>query len=662
MTERILLKKAINILVVEDNPEDREVIHRYLKQSFATSFMVLEADSGEEGLALCQSQPPDCLVLDYQLPDMDGCEFLEELKGQDRLPVSIPVIMLTGQGDETVAANSIKLGAQDYLIKDQITAESLKRSIINSIEKHSLALSLQKAEKKLLEREKIFHALLEYSNDFIVIINDDDMFSFASPSVKQFGYLPENLVDGYLGNFIHPDDLSSLSQTIDEVKKSPGNIARLTETRVCRADGSFCSVEGTLSNLSNIQNLNGIVLNGRDITARQKTEAAKLRKNLTTLKEEKRKSLEKMAGSIAHIFNNTLAGTVGYLDLARHLLPPGMPGTREVGLAETSTKEAVRLSQLMLTSLGQIPLNREEIHSDEILRSVIGALKHTTPTQISLEFVQPLSAVTCWADRENIFKILHNLIANAVEAIGDSTGHILLTTGREYCDINSFKPLAIHDELPEGYYSYITVADDGCGMDTAALANIYDPFSSSKFMGRGLGMAEVFGLTRANGGAISTYSEPAKGTVVKLYLPVAEDQSAIDEKRVVAQDDWQGSGTILLVDDESYVRDVQKVMLERLGFTVLTAEDGIEGLEIFKRKIDSICCVFLDMNLPKRSGSEIFSELKSIKSDVRVLITSGFLEEQIANEFVAMQPTGFLQKPFSFVVLKRKLQELNICQ
>jgi CheY-like chemotaxis protein len=235
-------------------------------------------------------------------------------------------------------------------------------------------------------------------------------------------------------------------------------------------------------------------------------------------------------------------------------------------------------------------------------------------------------------------------VINASEAIGDRSGVIAITTGCMECDRNYLKDVWLDEDLSDGLYVYLEIADTGCGMDKETLSKLFDPFFTTKFTGRGLGMAAVLGIVRGHRGAIKVYSEPNKGTSFKIMFP-ASGRSAEIFNGEGRSDDWKGSGTVLLVDDEETIRGIGAEMLKALGFATVTAGDGREAVEIFKSRND-IAFVILDLTMPHMDGEQCFRELRQIRPDVKVIMSSGYNEQEVTQKFIGKGLTGFLQKPY----------------
>jgi CheY-like chemotaxis protein len=269
---------------------------------------------------------------------------------------------------------------------------------------------------------------------------------------------------------------------------------------------------------------------------------------------------------------------------------------------------------------------------------------------------RPLPAVT--ADATQIRQIIMNLVINASEAIGDKSGIIAITTGcLELTE--AYRKNLFHDEqMPEGLYVFVEIADTGCGMNKETLAKVFDPFFTTKFTGRGLGMAAVLGIVRGHKGAIKVYSEEGKGTSFKFLLPAGTQPFAPCTGAEDMIKDWRGSGTVLLVDDEESILELGNEMLRELGYEVITAKDGREGLHKFTSRSD-IGIVILDLTMPHMDGEQCFRELRQINPQVRVIMSSGFNEQEVTQKFVGKGLAGFIQKPYKLSELRNVLMNLT---
>jgi CheY-like chemotaxis protein len=249
-----------------------------------------------------------------------------------------------------------------------------------------------------------------------------------------------------------------------------------------------------------------------------------------------------------------------------------------------------------------------------------------------------------------------NLIINASDAIGERSGVITVNLGASRFDSEYLTKTELYDQLTPGLYIYIEIADTGCGMSRETQDHIFEPFYTTKFAGRGLGLAAVLGIVRAHKGAIKVYSEINKGTTFKILLPAAP-QTAFSRRNSELDNlsEWKGKGTILLADDEESLRALGSSMLEHLGFRVITAEDGREAVDIYSSYAGKIDLVILDLTMPHMDGSQAFSELKQMDGDAKIIISSGYNKDDVAARFAGKNLCGVLQKPYTMSKLKELL-------
>ena len=397
---------------------------------------------------------------------------------------------------------------------------------------------------------------------------------------------------------------------------------------------------------------------GIDITERKRAEEERRELEAQVQQAQKLESLGVLAGGIAHDFNNLLVGILGHADLALDQLSPASPARPCVKDIETAAKRAADLTRQMLAYSGKGRFVIERLDLNE----VVAEMTHLLEVSISKKaipkynYADNLPAIE--ADGTQIRQVIMNLITNASEALGDRSGVISISTGAMECDRAYLSGTYLDEELPDGVYVYLEVTDTGCGMDEETCRKIFDPFYTTKFTGRGLGLAAVLGIMRGHKGALKVQSEPGRGTTFKILLPaVGEPAAAVREAPPRARG-WHGTGTVLLVDDEETVRTVGRQFLERAGFSVLTAADGPEALELFREHADDIVCVVLDLTMPHMGGEEAFRKLRDIRADVRVIMSSGYNEQEVTQRFAGAGLAGFIQKPYRGSELLAKLGEV----
>jgi len=394
---------------------------------------------------------------------------------------------------------------------------------------------------------------------------------------------------------------------------------------------------------------------GIDITERKRAEEERRKLERQLQQTQKLESLGVLAGGIAHDFNNILMVVLGYAELALSEISPMSAARQSITQITLAGRRAAELCHQMLAYAGKASFALERMDLRELIEEMAHLLKTSISKKAILNLHLERGLPPIEADPSQIRQIVMNLIVNASEAIGDKSGVITVSTGATRCDEAYLRKTELCDDLAPGLYVYLEVADTGCGMDAETRTRIFEPFFSTKFAGRGLGLAAVMGIVRAHKGALKVYSEPGKGTTFKILFPAletGEEVARAGEDTALAE--WRGKGTVLLADDEESVRAVGARILERLGFTVLTVADGREAVALYRERGGEIVLVVLDLTMPHMDGAETFGELRRINPDVRVILASGYGREDVASRFAGKGLAGVLQKPYT----RNKLKEL----
>jgi len=398
---------------------------------------------------------------------------------------------------------------------------------------------------------------------------------------------------------------------------------------------------------------------GQDITNRVRAEEERREFETRFRHAQKLESLGVLAGGIAHDFNNLLMAILGNADLALMAVSLPAPARRSIEEIKKAAIRASGLTNQMLAYSGKGQLVVKPLDLNRLVEDMGNLLKVSISKKVQLRYDLHPELPAVEVDASQINQVVMNLITNAAEAVGDQTGRVTLRTYLIEADRQILDRTYLREPLPAGPYVCLEVTDTGCGMSEATQARIFDPFFTTKFTGRGLGLAAVLGIVRGHGGAIEVSSEVDKGSSFRIFLPVSDrptEQATPPDSADL--DTWRGHGTILVVDDEESVRQVASSMLSRLGFSVLTAADGIDGVETFRARANEIDLVILDMTMPRLDGPDTLRELRRIRPDVAVLLCSGYTEQIAAEQLSEAGVAGFLQKPFLLDRLASKLREV----
>jgi len=377
------------------------------------------------------------------------------------------------------------------------------------------------------------------------------------------------------------------------------------------------------------------------------------------LHTQKLESLGVMAGGIAHDFNNLLQSILGNIELASIKLTPDSASQKHIAHAMTSVKQASHLTNSMLTYLGKGFISKKKLDLNTLVKSNAEMLKTAASSAVSMELSLSEDLPAILADESHIQQVVMNLIINAAESIVEQPGVIRLTTGIQDCD-RSCMDASLLDEKPSpGRYVFLEVSDNGCGMNEETVKCLFDPFFTTKFTGRGLGMSAVMGILRSHNGALFLESEPGKGTTFRVLFPIPE--STLPAAALPSMNNKTGarnklSGTALVVDDEKSVLSICTKMVSLCGFTVITACDGIDAVSKFREHVDVIDVVLMDLTMPNMDGITAMSEIFSIKPDARVILSSGFNEDELSERITGQAPCGFIRKPYCMNVLETEIE------
>ncbi len=493
---------------------------------------------------------------------------------------------------------------------------------------------------------------------------------YVSPNViNLFGYTADEFITGVVpyARVVHPEDLERVGREVAGFSQS-GAAFFEQDYRIVRHDGKvrwlydFTIIVRDAQ--ERITHYEGYVL---DVTDRMQAETERARLAAAIQHGQKLESLGVLAGGIAHDFNNLLVGILGHARLVLSDLPEGTAEHAAVRIIETSARRAAELTRQMLAYSGKGRFVSELFDLSALVREMAELLEVSISKKAAMryDFVPDLPPLV--GDPGQIRQVVMNLITNASDALGDGTGAIDISTGQMEADRAFLSGAWVDDGLPTGTYVWVQVADTGCGMDAATLTRIFDPFFSTKFTGRGLGLAAVLGIVRSHHGAIRVESSPGMGTTIRVLLPPAPaslslaDPAATTDPpspapRVTTREGAPLSATVLVVDDEELVRTVACTVVERAGGSALTASDGEQALQLLRDQGDRIDCILLDLTMPTLGGVDTLAALHELLPDMPVILTSGYSAQDALSLFKHGGPAAFLQKPFTPEALIDALQ------
>jgi PAS domain S-box-containing protein len=552
-------------------------------------------------------------------------------------------LLLTGIAGQNIRASGAKARQIEAMVHIR-TAE-----LAHANEKLKGEVGERMEAQQLLARERnLLYTLLNRLPDAVYVT--DRLGNYVLANDAHARLLQQPGPSAFLGRPVRqvgPAPLGEgLAKGAEEVLQSGKAI--VGQECVARAGDHLLNLELTKLPLRDAQGeIDGLLVISRDVTQLRRDEVEKREFARRLQETQKLESLGILAGGIAHDFNNLLTVILGNANLARVEVPASASKAREcLTRIETTSLRAADLCKQMLAYSGKglfvvrrLDLSQLVEETTELLQ-----LSISKKARLRLDLAHELPPIL--ADATQLQQILMNLVINASDAIGTRDGVIQLRSGLVHVDrplVRGFTPAT---DIADGEYVFLEVSDNGCGMAPEVRDRIFDPFFSTKFTGRGLGLAAVLGIVRSHRGAITVESKSGQGSAFRLLLPAVE--GPVDEvaRPIDLYADWKGQGTILLAEDEEPVRTTTAGLLRAGGFTVDLAENGREAIQKFRAAPARYQAVLLDLTMPNGDGEEAFHEIRRIHPQAPVLMMSGFSPQSVLDRFTGKGLNGFIQKPF----------------
>lgn len=523
----------------------------------------------------------------------------------------------------------------------------------------------RKIEMALTESEKRYRMIVENMQDTIWTMDFNLQYTYVSPSTTSFtGYSPEEVRNTPIKELLTPASYALAKKMLSEelVHEFGGDPvvdphgSRTIELEVSHKNGGSIWVEITASfNRDENGKAIGLLLAGRDITKRKKIEEEKDKLEKQLLHAQKMESVGRLAGGVAHDFNNMLNVILGYADLIKLKLPEGNPVLEDIGEIEKAANRSRDITTQLLAFSRKQVVAPIILNLNELIKNIENSLPRLIGEDIDLRFYPAGDLGNIRIDPSQIEQIIFNLVINARDAM-PAGGKLTLETANIRLDENY---CSTHLGFQSGQYVLLTVSDDGQGIDAETLQHIFEPFFTTKEMGKGtgLGLATVYGIVKQNGGFINIYSEPGQGTAFKIYFlrDMEEVKIAESHEEVPVE---AASGIILLVEDDELLRNMITEMLETIGYTVIAEANPLDALSLYEKKETFIDLIITDVVMPKMNGKELRDRLRIIRPNIKVLFMSGYTSNVIVHHGVLEEGVHFLQKPFNMNALANKVREV----
>ncbi len=616
---------------MEDDPGLSSLLQKRLERQ---GYQVDLARNGEEGLAMATRTAYDLLIVDYNMPFLGGLDVLRNL---NKSVSPLPVIMITGEGNEEIAVEALKLGAADYIVKDvELKFLGLLPSVIHQVlyRQHLLNERKQMLET-IRESEERYRQLFE-SNPHPMWVFDIETLSFLAvneAAVRHYGYSREEFLSMSLKD-IRPDE--DMQQFLAESAEFGQEGIRAGVWRHWRKDGTIIHVEVVSHPILFGQRKARFSLI-TDITARKKLEEE-------LLKTQRLESLGTLAGGLAHEFNNLLTSIMGNIALVKLDLPPGKEAHQRLRDAErTSEKARVLTRQLLTFSQGGAPV-KKALSLGDLVRSTASFALHGSKNKADVSVPSDLWAVE--ADESQLGQVITNLINNADQAMPED-GIIRVSCENVKIDADSQLP------LPAGNFVRVAIADEGVGIPPEHINKIFDPYFTTKDKKSGLGLATAYSIMKRHNGHIAVESSSGTGSRFTVYLPSTGRIFCRQPEAPVSVQ--TGSGKILIMDDEDIILDVAGRILTRLGYQVAFAKDGSEAVTQYSQARSSgkpFDVVIMDLTVPGgMGGKEAVKRIREIDPGAKAIVSSGYSNDPVLAHYSDYGFSGIVSKPYSIKIL-----------
>lgn len=623
------------ILIVEDEWIISINLQNMLKE---LGYNVLEpVTSGEDAIQAVSARQPDLILMDIQLSgQMNGIEAAQHIGAIS----DSPIIFLSSHSKDAFVQDAKTALPYGYLIKP-VFARELAVTIEIALNRYLLDRCTRESEERF---RNLFQNLTSVAVQGYGMDGTTRYWNQASQDI--YGYTAQETIGRNLMELIIPSEMQSdVEQAIQRMAET-GEAIPASELSLKRKDGSRVSVFSSHTVLKSSGRAPEFFCIDIDLTECKRIEKEKAALEDQNRQLQKAESLGRMAGAIAHHFNNIIGAAIGNLDLAIMDTPASGP-VENLTEAMKACCRAAEISSLLLAYLGQTHGEIEPLDLSATCLHGLSMLQFILPNMVTVEPEFPIPGPTIRANTNQIHQVLTNLVTNACESICDKPGAIKLTVKKVLsANITGLHRFPVDWQPQNTSYACLEVRDTGCGIADRDIEKIFDPFFTTKFTGRGMGLPVIVGIVRTHNGAVTVESAVGRGSVFQVFFPMSTETIPFQQEKTVPISKTERTDTVLVIEDEEQVRNMIKIMLARLGYSVLEAKDGVEAVEIFKFHQDNIRCILSDLTMPHMDGWETMAALRKLSPDIPVILSSGYNETQVMAETHPERPNAFLGKPY----------------
>jgi PAS domain S-box-containing protein len=628
------MNRLIRILYVDDNPLDRELVRDALEKE-QEGFLVTEASSCREFEAHLDKGGFDLVLSDFNILGFEGLQVIETVRARDP---ELPVVIVTGTGSEEIAVEALRSGATDYVIKSPRHIQRLPLTIHAVLERHKLQGDKARAEaafKNLVNNAPIGIFIVQHGR-----------FRLVNPRFLSIAGCPEaELLGRDALSLVAPEFREAVREQI--LKMVRGERLTPFEFQIITPDGQrrwlMESVSPTL-----YAGDKAVLGYCTDITEH---------KQMTNqfLQAQKMEAVGRLAGGVAHDFNNMLMAIMGYAEVMMQELHQDDPLYHSVAEITRAAERAASLTRQLLAFSRKQILEHRVINLNAVFSSMENMLQRLLGEDIELILALDPQVAAVKTDPGQMEQVIMNLAVNARDAMPRG-GKLIIETSNVYLDEIYAQA---HAEVTPGPHVRLAISDNGMGIAPEAMPYLFEPFYTTKEVGKGtgLGLSTVYGIAKQSGGHITVYSEPGGGATFKIYLPQAVE-AAQAVKIAIPITLPEGSETILVVEDEDLLRGLIVRILHLYGYQTIEARNGGEAILACERHQEQIHLLLTDVVMPQMSGRELAERLCTLHPEMKVLFMSGYTVDAVIQHGIREEKTAFIQKPFRPLALASKVREV----